>query len=373
MSLTHGALCAGYGGTGMAAENVLGELDTRWMCDFKAESLDLLAHRYPDAHLYGDLTRVDWAQAEPVDVITVSWPCQPHSSAGKRLGSEDPRAIWPHVLHVIDTLRPRYVLGENVARIATNGELRRVVESLAGLGYVGAWRCLNASDVGAPHRRSRCFLVAAAADSLGVELRNEPGRRGGARREGAGVAGHHGAAGTVRLLKTPTAQLATNGGTQHPDKRKAGGHGPTLADEVEWLLPTPAVADARNTRNATAGRSADQGHHHGGWTLCDRVFEGSLSSHRDWGVFEPAIRRWERASGRPAPEPTMPSVRRSDRESLSPRFVEWMMGLPEGWVTGVPGLTRNEQLSLLGDGVVPQQGAAAYRELLAALAQGVAA
>jgi hypothetical protein len=42
------------------------------------------------------------------------------------------------------------------------------------------------------------------------------------------------------LLKNPTAQLAINGG-QHPDKRKAGGHGPTLADEVEHLLPTPAA------------------------------------------------------------------------------------------------------------------------------------
>jgi hypothetical protein len=45
------------------------------------------------------------------------------------------------------------------------------------------------------------------------------------------------------LLKTPTAQLAVNGGSQHPAKRKAGGHGPTLADEVEHLLPTPRATD----------------------------------------------------------------------------------------------------------------------------------
>ncbi|MFC4906603.1 hypothetical protein [Actinomadura gamaensis] len=44
------------------------------------------------------------------------------------------------------------------------------------------------------------------------------------------------------MLKTPTAQLAVNGGSQHPDKRKAGGHGPTLADEVEHLLPTPTTS-----------------------------------------------------------------------------------------------------------------------------------
>jgi hypothetical protein len=52
------------------------------------------------------------------------------------------------------------------------------------------------------------------------------------------------------LLKTPTTQLAVNGGSQHPDKRKAGGHGPTLADEVEHLLPTvtgPAPHDSVNS------------------------------------------------------------------------------------------------------------------------------
>jgi hypothetical protein len=53
----------------------------------------------------------------------------------------------------------------------------------------------------------------------------------------------------VQLLKTPTAQLGVNGGSQHPDKRKRGGHGPTLADEVEHLLPTATVADSRGTRN----------------------------------------------------------------------------------------------------------------------------
>ena len=52
---------------------------------------------------------------------------------------------------------------------------------------------------------------------------------------------------SLRLFRTPTSQLAANGGSQHPDKRRAGGHGPTLADEVEWLLlPTPAANDTGN-------------------------------------------------------------------------------------------------------------------------------
>ncbi len=71
------------------------------------------------------------------------------------------------------------------------------------------------------------------------------------------------------LLKTPTSQLAVNGGSQHPDKRKEGGHGPTLADEVEHLLPTPVVTDAAGTRNATAVRKNPNSKHHSGSTLAD--------------------------------------------------------------------------------------------------------
>jgi len=51
--------------------------------------------------------------------------------------------------------------------------------------------------------------------------------------------------GQIALLKTPTSQLAVNGGSQHPAKRRAGGHGPTLADEVEFLLSTGANTDQR--------------------------------------------------------------------------------------------------------------------------------
>lgn len=99
------------------------------------------------------------------------------------------------------------------------------------------------------------------------------------------------------LLRTPTAQLATNGGSQHPDKRKAGGHGPTLADEVEHLLPTPTARDHKGAnqrgdatclhgallptptvqqgRNATSGRQAGS-QHHDGWTLNDVVYAGLI-------------------------------------------------------------------------------------------------
>lgn len=83
----------------------------------------------------------------------------------------------------------------------------------------------------------------------------------------------------------------------------------------------------------------------------------SLAHYRD------AIARAEQAVGRAAPEPLEPS--RNGGRRLSPRFVEWLMMLPDGWVTGVPGLSRAEQLRALGNGVVPAQAAAALRAFIA--------
>ena len=85
-------------------------------------------------------------------------------------------------------------------------------------------------------------------------------------------------------------------------------------------------------------------------------------SAADGAEYGPAIRHWEQSLGRPAPCPTEPGSRGNRR--LSAAFAEWMMGLPEGHVTAVPGLDRNAQLHAIGNGVVPQQAAMALRLLL---------
>ena len=81
----------------------------------------------------------------------------------------------------------------------------------------------------------------------------------------------------------------------------------------------------------------------------------------NWGQYAAAIHRWEQLT-RPAPAPTETGPKGNPR--LSARFSEFLMGLPAGWVTDVPGITRNEALKALGNGVVPQQCAAALRFLL---------
>ena len=81
-----------------------------------------------------------------------------------------------------------------------------------------------------------------------------------------------------------------------------------------------------------------------------------------WGKYAPAIERWARAIHREPPPPTEPGKKGGRR--LSPKFVEWMQGLPAGHVTDVPGISHNDQLKALGNGVVPQQVAAATRAFL---------
>ena len=238
----------------------------------------------------------------------------------------------------------------------------------------------------------------------------------------------------LQLLKTPTAQLAVNGGSQHPVKRRAGGHGPTLADQaehellptptaslehppapwkpgVQWwlqsraarnlaalenLLPTPQVADVTGGHRTRSGARSNELLLPG---VADVVAGGLLPTPRaidgrpkgngprpdtltgfwhydgrervteiavvDWGKYARAVLRWQQVTGVMVPHPLVPG---KNKPVLSPVFVEWMMGLDEGWVTAVPGLSRNAQLKILGNGVVPQQAVLALNVLFGRLA-----
>lgn len=113
------------------------------------------------------------------------------------------------------------------------------------------------------------------------------------------------------------------------------------------LLPTPSVADTQGGRKARSGNRSDE------------LLLNGLAAAEAFGPYASAIERWEHVLGRRAPDPTEPG---KTRPRLSSRFVEWLMGLPDGHVTDV-GLTRNQELKALGNGVVPQQGAAALAHL----------
>lgn len=115
------------------------------------------------------------------------------------------------------------------------------------------------------------------------------------------------------------------------------------------LLPTTTASDWKGANHSGLGSASTRG-------IATAVEQTA------WGKFEPAIRRWEKTLGRPSPLPTKPDGK-DGAHRLSSAFTEWMMGLPEGWVTSV-GLTRNDELKACGNGVVPQQAELALRILL---------
>jgi hypothetical protein len=82
----------------------------------------------------------------------------------------------------------------------------------------------------------------------------------------------------------------------------------------------------------------------------------------NWFLFMPAIKRWEKVTGRIAPNASLPDGQKG-QERLSSKFTEWLMGLPDGWITG-HGLNRKDEIKMAGNGVVPQQAELALTMLL---------
>ena len=306
---TIGSLFSGYGGLDMGVQLALGTMRTAWVSDIEPGPNKILAERFPDAPNLGDITTIDWDQVEPVDIITGGSPCQDLSLAGARAGMKPGTrsGLWESMTHAIEQLQPRLVVWENV-RGALSAEaysdsnmgffeglvderaaaqrptkekgqplraLGRVLGDLANLGYDAEWTTVRASDVGAPHRRERVFVVA------------------------------------------------------YPSGERLERYWPQRTQEEHAVVGSDPVLLPQATQR--------------------------------WGDYAPAIKRWEQVLGRPAPAPTQPS--RSGKPQLSPRFVEFLMGLPQGWVTDTD-TTRAQQLRALGNGVVPQQAAYALTEII---------
>lgn len=400
-----GSLCTGAAGLDMAVEAVFDAV-TVWQSELDPAASRVLAYRCPAVPNLGDLTTVDWAAVPPIDILSAGYPCQPDSLAGKGLSEDDHRWIWPDIARAVSVLRPRLIVLENVAGHFVRG-FRTVLGSLTELGYDTQWTLVRASDVGAPHRRERLFVVATdtrderheraggarvgrsgspngrqpAAQSDGFTGGASEGqRRGPGEATGAGPAGFDSGRGLfsadpdsdairnqpvsfTRRSGTPvagrsdaTAANSARDGRDEGRPESAGlvggpdaalsGAAPTDADV--WRREIGAELD-RDTAPDTADRDTRRGHADG-------------HPRTNWGAYETAIRRWERTLGRPAPAPTERNTRGGQR--LSPAFVEWLMGWPAGWVTDVPNVSRNDQLKICGNGVVPQQAAHALRALL---------
>jgi DNA (cytosine-5)-methyltransferase 1 len=336
---TVGSLCSGIGGLDKA---VPGEVT--WMAETNQAASRVLKREHPGAPNFGDIVTTDWNwRQHHVDLLTSGDPCQSMSVAGRQMASGDERFLWPDVMNVIDILRPRELFLENVQNLVSvalvkgatdwrgqkGSVLKLRLTDLRKAGYAARWTVLGACAVGAPHHRHRWFLRAVHVGAGAPEAVRVLSRCG-APRTGGRV-----------LLPMPAARDFKG----KLDGKRVGG--PNL-NNVVALLPTPRATDV-----GTPGRRSSEG-----WR--PQLGQAIQALEGTWGKFAEAVALWESITGRPAPDPTVPAPRGGRR--LNPALSEWMMGYPDGYVTGE--LERSAALRAIGNGVVPLQGATAW-DLLA--------
>ena len=168
---SHLSLFTGIGGLDLAAE--WAGFQTVGQCEWADYPTKVLEKYWPDVPRWRDirmLTKESFYERtglRTVDLISGGFPCQPFSVAGKRRGSEDDRYLWPEMLKVIKELRPRWVIGENVAGIV-NMALDTVLSDLEGIGYTAQAFIIPACAVDSPHRRNRCAIMAYSDNRSGI-------------------------------------------------------------------------------------------------------------------------------------------------------------------------------------------------------------
>lgn len=199
---THVSLCAGYGGIDLGLKRAIPTLRTVAFSEIEAYACANLvakmeAGRLDPAPIWTNLKTFPWGSfLGRVGILSGGYPCQPFSAAGKRLGTADPRHLWPFIADGIRAMRPQLCFLENVEGHISLG-LRAVLSELESIGYRCAWGIFSAAEVGATQQRKRVFILAHRHDK-GLEgyaqhelLRHKPGRN---------TAGPHGSSADAGLL-----------------------------------------------------------------------------------------------------------------------------------------------------------------------------
>jgi DNA (cytosine-5)-methyltransferase 1 len=160
--MRHLDLFSGIGGFALAADRVWSDVE-HIFCEIDPFCRKVLQKHWHNAHIHGDIKKVEGGGIGSIDLLTGGFPCQPFSAAGKRAGTEDDRHLWPEMFRVIREVRPRWIIGENVGGILTWSRglvVEQVFADLESAGYETQPFIIPAAGVGAPHRRDRVWFVA---------------------------------------------------------------------------------------------------------------------------------------------------------------------------------------------------------------------
>jgi DNA (cytosine-5)-methyltransferase 1 len=154
------SLFAGIGGFDLGAYWAGLRFDGHYFSEIDQYAAGVFQKRFPEAVALGDVRSIEYDKLPKGDwIITGGPPCQDISVAGKGAGLDGDRSgLWFEYARIIGKIRPRFAIMENVGALTFRG-LDRVIRSLAEIGYDAEWQDIRASDVGAPHRRERIWIV----------------------------------------------------------------------------------------------------------------------------------------------------------------------------------------------------------------------
>jgi DNA (cytosine-5)-methyltransferase 1 len=314
--MRYGSLASGIGGLDLAVEAIF-DAEAAWHAEFDPNSSKILEKHWSDIPNYQDITKIDFEDISPIDILCGGYPCQPFSTAGKRKGFEDERNLWPYFNRAIRILRPRFIVLGNVAAHLSLG-FGRVLGDLAETGYDAQWGVFRASDVGAPHRRERIFILASSNSDSELE---RPKDRFGVEAQGRSQ---------NSVGFTTSSSFFTNADSLSLQTREV----------TRWLWSSFNRFNFQTTPDA-----------------CSKGLQGGGNEEGrfDFGPYQGAIERWAAVRGEDPPYPLI-------RKYLNPEFLEWMMGFPINWTEGVSNRSR---IKALGNAVLPHQGMLAIGTLLA--------
>ena len=342
------AFCAGYGGiergldlTGVE-HRVIAYVEIEAFCIAnlvaKMETGEL-----PPAPIYTDLkTFPAHLFRDRVDLITGGYPCQPFSAAGKRLGEDDPRHLWPHIRKHIEAIRPARCFFENVEGHISLG-LSTVISDLEDDGYLTTWGIFSAREVGAPHQRKRVYILADSNNGQ-RELKDQEIR---ARRDSA-------VDGCADLADTDNPRQQSGcGSIQEPEVRNyIGRGGKELADTRNLSNPWNNGTSIRYVKSKTQGQTTPAVNAVSPCSTLSDTISARLEGQPRHGK-DCSQSRW---IGEKEKRPVSKGSVRNGEPNLWP---------PEpGLGRVVDGCTdRVDRIRLLGNGVVPATAAKAWSVL----------
>jgi DNA (cytosine-5)-methyltransferase 1 len=167
---------SGIGGFSIGLEAA--SMQTVAFCEINPFCRKILTRHWPSIPIFTDITTIhkeDLKKLPRIDVIAGGFPCQDISVAGKQKGITAKRSgLWKEFIRLIDEIRPKYAIIENVANLRSQG-LISVLQDLWAIGYNAEWHCIPASAFGAPHRRDRIWIIAhpACIGKVGLSIGKE--------------------------------------------------------------------------------------------------------------------------------------------------------------------------------------------------------